>query len=103
MYEITCQKCGYVWNTKSKERRISCSRCKTSITIDFELPANHPGIPGAIPRFVRKSNKHPIENEVKFPKTLWKDVRLSQRFMALDNMGETYLTLKVNSEGILSL
>lgn len=31
--EIVCKKCGYKWNYKGSATRISCSKCKTSITI----------------------------------------------------------------------
>lgn len=90
MMHIQCTHCGHEWHTKSTAKRISCSKCKTSIR------GHHPEIPDP-PSIIEQLT------EVKFSKALWKDVRLSQRFMALDNMGETYITLKVDSNGILSL
>lgn len=51
----------------------------------------------------QSSSRLTSTTEVKFPKTLWKDVRLSQRFMALDNMGEKWVILKVDGNNVLSL
>lgn len=105
---IKCKHCGYAWDCYSKAKRVSCSKCKTSIMI----PSGH----AQADTQQRRTYAIPIETsviqalrndkqltEVKFPPSLWKDARLAQRFMALDNMGEKYVILKVNDEGILSL
>ena len=108
MQEITCKHCGYHWITRSTKTRISCSKCKTSITIKTVHP--HEPKPIAIatiePETDFESYSNIIEHkstEVKFPPSLWKDARLSQRFMGLENMGEKYVILKVDGEGVLSL
>lgn len=98
-----CGHCGYEWTTKSTANRISCSKCKTSIRIRDHPPSLVEGhnviVTPPSDLFVHKEQL----TEVKFPPSLWKDARLAQRFMALDNMGEKYVILKVNDEGILSL
>jgi hypothetical protein len=30
--EVTCQRCGYSWPSLTNKRRVSCSRCRTSVT-----------------------------------------------------------------------
>lgn len=34
MSEITCKRCGYKWNYRGTAKRISCSHCKTTITLN---------------------------------------------------------------------
>lgn len=31
--QLSCTKCGYVWNYSGNKHRTSCSKCRTSITI----------------------------------------------------------------------
>lgn len=99
--EMHCGHCGYEWTTKSTAKRISCSRCKTSIRVHPPPHEPTPFEPQPEP-LQTLTNKQQL-TEVKFPPSLWKDARLAQRFMALANMGEEYVILKVNDEGILSL
>lgn len=105
--EMHCGHCGYEWTTKSTAKRISCSRCKTSIRVHPPPPSEPVAIPIKDPEIPTWESSNTPNNkqltEVKFPPSLWKDARLSQRFMALANMGEEYVILKVNDEGILSL
>jgi hypothetical protein len=102
MAEITCQKCGHTWFSNSSAIRICCSKCRSSITVTKMTPADKAVVQSQILTQDRAYQRQQL-TEVKFPKTLWKDVRLAQRFMALDNMGEKWIMLKVDSEGMLSL
>ena len=105
--EIICRRCAYKWDYKGSSRRISCSKCKTSIIIDNHKADNHKAerelvrLAKPIEKQITLTNRYLAE--VKFPKTLWKDARLSQRMMGLDNMGEKWIVLKVGEDGILSL
>ena len=95
--EIVCKRCNNTWDYKGSSRRVACSKCKTSITISHQPEPVH-----VIETIIPKS-KQSIAKEVKFTKTLWKDARLSQRMMGLENMGEKWLVLKVDDDGFLSL
>lgn len=33
MQQLVCKHCGYVWHYKGDKKRISCSKCKTSIRL----------------------------------------------------------------------
>lgn len=90
--EIVCKKCAYKWNYKGKAKRISCSKCKTSITVYKHESDNTVMVDEFIP----------IKG-LKFPLSLWKDVRLAQRMQHLPSTGETYIMLKADKEGVLSL
>lgn len=94
---LVCNRCNHYWQYAGDKHRTSCPKCKTSITVH-----QHQLVPQQQQQQDHDLTNHVIK-EVKMPKSLWKDVRLSQRFMALDNMGEKWVMLKVDSEGILSL
>jgi hypothetical protein len=113
--QLVCNKCGYAWNTKSKAKRVSCSKCKTSITI--HTPKQHePKAEELVPipkeatqtlpppnTNTNNNNNNKIITEVKFPVLLWFDKRLEQRFFHSKSTGENHVILKVDKDGILSL
>lgn len=40
--QITCKRCNHTWDYKGSADRISCSRCRTSITVHKEPAAAEP-------------------------------------------------------------
>lgn len=99
--KIVCRKCKYEWDYKGSGRRISCSKCKTSITIDNQ---NHK----AEVEIVRLAkpivvNSNPSMTAVKLTPALFKDARLAQRIYGLKATGDEYVILKVGDDGVLCL
>lgn len=116
--ELVCKKCGYVWNTNSKARRISCSKCKTSITIHTPqhklIRSEEEAAKARIERKREEAIEIPVHppvqtpagktiNKVKFPLSLWKDFRLRQQIDHAPSLGEDHIVLKVDKDGILYL
>ena len=85
--EVKCNKCGYLWEYKGDKRRISCSKCKTSIII--------PGRPfvGSKPKITSYKLGLKVVDSLAFNRAkAW-----------CKTNGDDYITLKADSEGILSL
>lgn len=83
MQEVSCRKCGYTWQTKSTARRISCSKCKTSITLSI------------------KSNT--ISPILRLPLKVVESAAFSKIRLWAKSNGEQYLELRGDKDGVLSL
>lgn len=118
MQELVCKKCGYVWRYTGNKRRISCSKCKTSITInpdkdkDKQKPkpattARRTEIPPATttakPIPIPTATETALPQQAKFRVSLYFDKRLEQMLFHCRSMGDNYITLKVDKDGFLSL
>ena len=134
--EIVCKKCGYIWRYTGDKKRISCSKCKTSITIHQEqqkhkakADSTHKykieegiskeavdhalAVDRARKRVERKQQLNEMTKQkqkpedplvvIKFPLSLWKDVRFKQRIDHAPSLGENHIVLKVDKDGVLSL
>lgn len=104
--EVICKKCGYIWRYTGNKKRISCSKCKTSITI------HTPPLPVRLKKEAQQDVTEVISlptgqpkelKDVKFPLALWRDVRLRQRIDHAPSLGDDHIVLKVDKDGILYL
>lgn len=98
--QLVCKKCGYAWQYAGNKHRTSCSKCKTSITIKSQ------------PQIVDGSKKHLItashhttltNHSIQIPIELLNSLAFNRAIQWAKTNGEDYITLKANSEGILSL
>lgn len=89
--EIVCKKCGYKWNYKGKAKRISCSKCKTSITIALQNPGPLPPMPPLIKIKQFRLTRKTIKSHAWTQAYGW------------SNSNDEDIIFKANEEGILSL
>lgn len=123
--EIVCRKCAYKWDYKGKATRISCSKCKTSITIQRRLQ-EHSLLQSKEDLIVTPPSdlfvhKVPTPQETKsvsvvdrvhfelptfdvcLPLNLLDSVAFSRAKVWSKTNGEDHIKLKSNGEGVLSL
>ena len=101
--QTICKKCGYEWDYKGSASRISCSKCKTSITIQQKpsqlLQGNDMIITPPSDLFIHKEKS----TEFRIPLKLLDDLSFFRAKNWAKTNGETYMTLKADKEGVLSL
>jgi hypothetical protein len=107
MHQLVCKNCGYAWQYKGDKKRTSCSKCKTSITI---IPPNT--VDEQLKQIIDDKKAKDVnmkvigellQQQVKFPLSLWRDVRFKQRIDHAPSLGEDHIVLKVDNDGILFL
>jgi hypothetical protein len=106
MQQLVCKKCGYAWQYAGNKHRTSCSKCKTSITVVHQqTAASQPKLePTAyIEKMIEQDSNKTKPQSVKFPLSLWRDVRFKQRIDHAPSLGEDHIVLKVDNDGILFL
>jgi hypothetical protein len=101
---LVCSKCGHKWYYKGNKHRISCSKCKTSITLQ------NPYVKQPETRTVNVPETHTVNvpitiTQKTFPLTLelLDSIKFSRAKAWAKTNGQDRIELIVNSEGVLSL
>lgn len=107
MAEITCQKCGHVWISKSNGIRICCSKCRSSISVAKTTIKDREQIPSEIltrDRELRWQDQQQqiITMPVEMAKQLNKFMLARLIGMAAANSDKS-IKFKVDNHGVMSL
>jgi LSD1 subclass zinc finger protein len=97
--QIVCKRCKHTWDYTGNARRISCSKCKTSITLQNQNP------------YVKQPETHTtvhvpiITTQKTFILTLelLDSIKFSRAKAWAKTNGQDSIELKVDDKGILSL
>lgn len=85
--QLTCKRCNHSWDYKGNADRVSCSHCRTSITVHKQPPEPEPLKQGEFRLYLNELDSHNFRGTVARTR----------------NMGEDYITLKADKDGILTL